>query len=179
MARVNQPEGERRDFLLFLDEFHNFTTDAFTSILSEARKYRLCLALAHQYIEQVPLPVRSAVFGNVGSLISFRVGNSDAEVLQHEFGKSYAQETFVGLDRFEIIARLSSDGQTREAFRAETLPPIEHQVGRREKLIVRSREKYAAKRADVEAKIDRWLTGHDSDPRRIRKGRIPFLPVRI
>ena len=179
MARVNQPENERRDFFLFLDEFHNFTTDAFASILSEARKYRLCLALAHQYIEQVPLPVRSAVFGNVGSLISFRVGNSDAEVLQREFGKSYALETFVGLDRFQVIARLSEDGQTREAVRAQTLPPIEHEVGKREKLIARSREKYAAKRTDVEAKIERWLTGHESDPRRIRKGRIPFLPVRL
>ena len=179
MARVNQPESERRDFFLFLDEFHNFTTDAFTSILSEARKYRLCLALAHQYIEQVPLPVRSAVFGNVGSLISFRVGNSDAEVLQREFGKSYAMETFVGLDRFQVIARLSQDGQTREPFCAQTLPPIEHQVGRREKLIARSREKYAAPRADVEAKIERWLTGHDRNPLRIRKGRIPFLPVRL
>ncbi len=179
MARVNQPENERRDFFLFLDEFHNFTTDAFTSILSEARKYRLCLALAHQYIEQVPLPVRSAVFGNVGSLISFRVGNADAEVLQREFGKSYVMETFVGLDRFEIIARLSSDGQTREAFRAQTLPPIEHQVGRREKLIARSREKYATSRAEVEMKIERWLTNRASDPRRITKGRIPFLPVRM
>ena len=179
MARVNQPENERRDFFLFLDEFHNFTTDAFTSILSEARKYRLCLALAHQYIEQVPLPVRSAVFGNVGSLISFRVGNADAEVLQREFGKSYALETFVGLDRFQVIARLSEDGQTREAVRAQTLPPIEHQVGRREKLTARSREKYATPRADVEAKIERWLAGHGSDPRRIRKGRIPFLPVRM
>ena len=179
MARVSQPENERRDFFLFLDEFHNFTTDAFTSILSEARKYRLCLALAHQYIEQVPPPVRSAVFGNVGSLISFRVGNSDAEVLQREFGKSYALETFVGLDRFQVIARLSEDGQTREAVRAQTLPPIEHHVGRREKLIARSREKYSAKRADVETKIKRWLTGHDSDPRRIRKGRIPFLSVRL
>ena len=179
MSRANQPEAERRDFFLFLDEFHNFTTDAFTSILSEARKYRLCLVLAHQYIEQVPLPVRSAVFGNVGSLISFRVGNADAEVLQREFGKSYALETFVGLDRFQVIARLSEDGQTREAVPAQTLPPIEHQVGRREKLIARSREKYAAKRADVEAKIDRWLTGHESDPRRIRAGRIPFLPVQL
>ncbi len=179
MARVSQPENERRDFFLFLDEFHNFTTDAFTSILSEARKYRLCLALAHQYIEQVPLPVRSAVFGNVGSLISFRVGNSDAEVLQREFGKSYAMETFVGLDRFQVIARLSQDGQTREPFCAQTLPPIEHQVGRRKKLIARSREKYAAKRADVEMRIERWMRARDDARPRIRKGRIPFLPVRI
>ena len=127
----------------------------------------------------MPLPVRSAVFGNVGSLISFRVGNADAEVLQREFGKSYALETFVGLDRFQVIARLSEDGQTREAIRAQTLQPIDHQVGRREKLIARSRAKYAAKRADVEAKIERWLTGTDCDPRRIRNGRIPFLSARL
>jgi energy-coupling factor transporter ATP-binding protein EcfA2 len=179
MSRVNQPEHERRDFFLFIDEFHNFTTDAFASILSEARKYRLCLALSHQYIEQVPLNVRSAVFGNVGSLVSFRVGQSDAEVLRREFGETYPVETFVGLNRFQVIARLSEDGQTREAFHARTLAPIEHHVGRREKLIARSREKYAAPRADVEAKIDRWLEGRNSSPLHIRKGRIPFLPVRL
>lgn len=88
MARVNQPEAERRDFYLFIDEFHNFTTDAFAAILSEARKYRLCLALSHQYIEQVPPTVRGAVFGNVGSLVSFRIGHSDAEVLQRESGNT-------------------------------------------------------------------------------------------
>lgn len=179
MSRVNQPENERRDFFLFIDEFHNFTTDAFAAILSEARKYRLCLALSHQYIEQVPPTVRGAVFGNVGSLISFRVGHYDAEILRGEFGDIYPLETFVGLDRFQIIARLSENGQTREAFRAQTLPPIEHQVGRRENLITRSREKYAAPRTDVEAKIDRWLEGRSNARPRIHKGRIPFLPVRL
>jgi len=111
MSRVNQPEHERRDFFLFIDEFHNFTTDAFTAILSEARKYRLCLALSHQYIEQVPPNVRGAVFGNVGSLISFRVGHYDAEVLQREFGETYPVEAFVGLDRFQVIARLAEAGK--------------------------------------------------------------------
>ena len=178
MARVNQSEDERRDFYLFIDEFHNFTTDAFAAILSEARKYRLCLALSHQYIEQVTPTVRGAVFGNVGSLISFRVGHFDAEILQREFGEIYPTETFVGLDRYQIIARLAENGATREAFLARTLPPIEHHVGRRAKLIARSREKYAAPRAEVETKIGRWLAERDAEPRRIRKGRVPFLPVR-
>ena len=113
------------------------------------------------------------------SLISFRVGNSDAEVLQREFGKSYAQETFVGLDRFQVIARLAEDGQTREAVRVQTLPPIEHLVGRRKKLIARSREKYAAPRASVEARIERWMRESHNSRSHVSKGRIPFLPVRI
>ncbi len=179
MARVNHPEHERRDFFLFIDEFHNFTTDAFAGILSEARKYRLCLALSHQYVEQVSPVVRSAVFGNVGSLIAFRIGHADAEVLQREFGNTYPAEIFTGLDRFRVVARLAENGQTREAIRAQTFPPLEFQTGRREKLIARSREKYAAKRADVEAKIERWLAERESNPRRVRKGRVPFLPVRM
>ena len=90
MARTDQPEPERRDFNLFIDEFQNFSTDAFASILAEARKYRLCLTLSHQYIDQLSLPIRQAVFGNVGTLIAFRVGYADAEVLEKEMGKTYA-----------------------------------------------------------------------------------------
>ncbi|MCE9608839.1 MAG: type IV secretion system DNA-binding domain-containing protein [Chthoniobacter sp.] len=179
MSRVNQPEAERRDFYLFIDEFHNFTTDAFAAILAEARKYRLCLTLSHQYIEQVPESIRAAIFGNVGSLISFRVGHSDAQELSREFGQTFATETFTSLDRFRIIARLSEDGQTRAPFQGTTLPPIDFQIGRREKLIARSREKYAAPRMNVEAKIERWLAEREPDPRKIRKGRIPFLPVKL
>ena len=142
-------------------------------------KYRLCLALSHQYIEQVPPAVRGAVFGNVGSLVSFRVGYSDAEELHKEFGKTYPLESFTSLDRYEVIARLAENGRTREPFRAKTLPPIEHQVGRREKLIARSRKKYAAPRAEVEAKINRWLAGREDPRPRVQKGRIPFLPVKL
>jgi hypothetical protein len=171
MSRVNQPEAERRDFYLFIDEFHNFTTDAFAAILAEARKYRLCLTLSHQYIEQVPESIRAAIFGNVGSLISFRVGHSDAQELSREFGQTFATETFTSLDRFRIIARLSEDGQTRVPFQGTTLPPIDFQIGRCEKLIARSREKYSAPRANVEAKIERWL-GEQSATR------IPFLAMR-
>ena len=130
-------------------------------------------------IEQLPESIRAAIFGNVGSLISFRVGHSDSQELSREFGQTFAIETFTSLDRFRVIARLSEDGQTRVSFQGTTLPPIDFQIGRREKLIARSREKYSAKRADVEAKIERWLTGTDCDPRRIRKGRIPFLSARL
>lgn len=179
MARVNQPESERRDFFFFIDEFHNFTTDAFATILSEARKYRLCLTLSHQYIDQVAPSIRSSVFGNVGSLVAFRVGHSDAEVLCREFGGTFPLESFVGLDRYQIIARLAENGNTREALRGATLPPSEHAHGRRDKLIARSREKYSTPRAMVEAKINRWMKECVKSLPGIRKGRIPFLPVRM
>ena len=120
-----------------------------------------------------------AVFGNVGSLVSFRIGHAGAEELSKEFGKTYPLETFTGLDRYEVIARLAENGRTREPFRARTLPPIEHRVGRRKKLIARSREKYAAPRAEVEKKINRWLAGREVQRPRVRKGRIPFLPVKL
>ncbi len=179
MARVNQPEHERRDFFLYIDEFHNFTTDAFAPILAEARKYRLCLSLSHQYIDQLPLPARQAVLGNVGSLVSFRIGNTDAEVLSREFGETFPPANFVDLARYEVLVKLMENGANLEPFRARTLAPIEHRFGKREKFIARSREKYAASRANVEAKIERWLAGRDGDPRKIRKGRIPFLPVKL
>src|SRR5436190_8039671 len=98
MARASRPESERRDFYLFIDEFQNFSTDAFASILAEARKYRSCLMLSHQYIDQLPLPMRQAVFGNVGTLISFRVGYADAEILQKECGSRFPASTITGLN---------------------------------------------------------------------------------
>jgi hypothetical protein len=157
MARVNQPEHERRDFYLFIDEFQNFSTDAFASILAEARKYRLCLALSHQYIDQLSLPVRQAVFGNVGTLVSFRVGHADAAVLRDEFGHEFAEQQLVDLDRFELVVKLLEDGTNRTPFRAQSLAPLENRVGRRERLIARSRERFAMPRAEVEGRLKRWL----------------------
>lgn len=157
MARADRPEDERRDFYLFIDEFQNFSTDAFAAILAEARKYRLCLALSHQYVDQLSLPVRQAVFGNVGTLIAFRIGNTDAEVLQAEFGDEFAAQQLVDLDRYEIVIKLLEDGTNRQPFRAKTLPPLENWVGRRDRLIARSRERFAAPRAAVEKKLNRWL----------------------
>jgi type IV secretory pathway TraG/TraD family ATPase VirD4 len=94
MARADTPEDERRDFYLYVDEFQSFASDAFISILSEARKYRLCLTLSHQYTDQLQPEIRNAVFGNVGSMVAFRVGHSDAKVLEQAFGEAYPASVF-------------------------------------------------------------------------------------
>ena len=158
MARVNQPEHERRDFYLFIDEFQNFSTDAFASILAEARKYRFSLTLSHQYIDQLSLPVRQAVFGNVGTLVSFRVGNTDAEVLKAEFGSEFEAQQFVDLNRYEIVVKLLEEGTNLQPFRAMTLAPIENRVGRQEKLIARSRERFATPKQNVVDRLNKWTT---------------------
>jgi hypothetical protein len=153
MRRAEQPESERRDFFLFIDEFQNFTTEAFASLLAEARKYRLSLILSHQYVDQLSLPIRQAIFGNAGSLISFRVGATDAEVLQKEFGQSHAARQFADLDKFEIIARPLEDGTNLEPFRGKTLCPIFTRAGRRDKMVRHSRRQFAVRRDVVEANL--------------------------
>lgn len=157
MARADQPEDDRQDFYLFVDEFHNFATDSFASILAEARKYRLCLTLSHQYIDQLALPIQQAVFGNVGTLMSFGVGYADARAMHGQFGEAFVPSQFVDLDRFEMFVRLFQDGAAREPFRARALPPIENRIGRAAKLIARSREKYSSNRSVIEAKLNRWI----------------------
>jgi hypothetical protein len=157
MARANRPEAERRDFHLFIDEFQNFSTDAFASILAESRKYRLCLTLSHQYVDQLSLPVRQAVFGNVGTLIAFRIGYADAEILEKEFGKTFSASTLADLDRYEAVVKLLEDGTNRQPFRATMLPPLNGPVGRKDKLIARSRERFATPRAIVEDRLARWI----------------------
>jgi hypothetical protein len=157
MERVDIPESKRRDFFLYIDEFHNFSTESFISILSEARKYRLCLTLSHQYLDQVRPNIRQAVFGNAGSLISFRVGERDAKVLAEEFGNGYDPEQFSSLDNFEVLAKCLSGGRHAVPFSGRTLPPLELPDGRRDVVLRRSREKYAGRRGDVEEKISRWM----------------------
>ncbi len=159
MARASIPEHERRDFYLFIDEFQNFGTDAFASILAEARKYRLCLTISHQYIDQLSLPVRQAVFGNIGTLVSFRVGHADAEALRGEFGNEFQAQQLVDLDQFELVVKLLENGTNRTPFRARSLFPLGNHRGRRDKLIARSRERYATPRVEVEVRLNRWLDG--------------------
>lgn len=156
MARTDQPEEERRDFYLFIDEFQNFSTDAFAAILAEARKYRLCLTLSHQYIDQVPLSIRQAVFGNVGTLIAFRVGYTDAEVLQAEFGNEFVAQQLVDLDRFEMAVKLLENGRNQAPFRARSLPPLENRIGSKDKLIAQSRQRFANHRRTIETKLAKW-----------------------
>jgi len=157
MARSKLPESERRDFYLFVDEFQNFATDSFTSILAEARKYRLNLTLSHQYVAQLSPTVRDAVFGNVGTLVAFRVGFDDAEHLHGEFGQEFHPRNFVDLPRYHALIRTQSGDGSMHFHRTRLMPPIETHQGRRNKLIQRSRERFASKRSMVEDKLERWL----------------------
>lgn len=157
MTRADLAEDDRRDFFAVIDEFHNFTTDSFAVGLAELRKYRLNIMLAHQYIDQLPSETRTAVFGNVGTVVSFRVGHVDGVALAAEFGPAFTAEQFADLDRHEIFVRTIEDGTPREPFRAVTYPPSGIPHTRRERLIQRSREKYSTRRSVVEDRLSRWL----------------------
>lgn len=158
MGRVDIPdERDREDFYLYVDEFQNFATESFANILSEARKYRLNLILANQYIAQLEEPVRDAVFGNAGTIVSFRVGAADAEVLEKEFEPVFMMNDIVNLPKYQIYIKLMIDGIAGDAFSATTLPPIVRlEEDSTEKVIAVSRERYASKREDVEEKIATW-----------------------
>lgn len=142
MSRVYVDEAKRRDFYLYVDEFQNFATSAFIKILSEARKYRLNLTLANQYIGQIEEDVQKAIFGNVGSLISFGVGAQDARSLSREFGGIYEEDELVHIGNYEIVTKLSIDNHTSRPFAARTLPLPQSRNQNRDKVIRSSRERY-------------------------------------
>jgi hypothetical protein len=153
LSRADSPADERTDFFLYADEFHHYATDSFASILSEARKYRLSLTLAHQYLGQLDERISEAVFGNVGTFLAFRVSEADASVLERQFGGSFSRGQFTDLENFELCARLLN----QEPFRARGLPPIDT-YRRRRKLVMRhSRRKYGTEKRIVEERIERWL----------------------
>ena len=161
MSRANVPESERTDFYLYVDEFQNFATDSFATILSEARKYKLNLTMANQYIAQMPEEVRDAVFGNVGTILSFQVGFDDAEYLSGQYGEEVLPNDLVALSKYTAYSRLLIDGMPSKTFSFDTLPPprLEVEEGRREKVIKLSRERYSTHREIVEDKIRRWSEG--------------------
>jgi hypothetical protein len=145
MNRVYLPEEQRRDFYLYVDEFQNFATNSFIKILSEARKYRLDLTLANQYIGQIDEEVQKAIFGNAGSLVSFGVGSADARMLSREFGEKYEEGELVSLGNYTIILKLSIDNHTSSPFSATTLP-LPHAINQnRDKVVRSSRERYYKK----------------------------------
>ncbi len=156
MGRVDQPEPERRDFYLYVDEFQNFATESFANILSEARKYHLNLILAHQYIEQLDETVSPAVFGNVGTIICFRVGSTDALELAKEFMPRFTETDLVNLAKYDIYLRLMINGMASDPFSATTLPPLSGPTAMGQKIITVSRERYAVPRSTIEEKIARW-----------------------
>ena len=158
MSRIDTPEAERKDFYLYVDEFQNFATESFSNILSEARKYRLDLIIGHQYVEQLEEDVAAAVFGNIGTLMCFRVGSADAEFLAVEFAPYFVEEDLVNLTKYDTYMKLMIDGVSSSPFSATTLPPLgkEHITNNKEKVIMVSRERYAKPREVVEDKISRW-----------------------
>jgi hypothetical protein len=156
MARADRPEGERRDFVLLVDEFQHFANDAFGAILSEARKYRLSLVLSHQYLDQLPAPVSGAVFGNVGSLAVFRVGQGDTARLVRELTPQFEAEDLVRLPDYRFCARIAHDGAALPAFSARTFPPdgTARDLG---PLVERSRQRWGRVRAAVDLELaDLW-----------------------
>lgn len=154
MSRVDVSESERNDFYLTVDEFQSFATESFANILSEARKYHLCLTLAHQYIEQLDEKVRAAVFGNVGTLTCFRVGAADAEFLEKEFMPEFEALDLVNLEKYHVYIRLMIDGIASRAFSAKVLPPYEAmKTSCADIIIENSRNLYALPKEAVEEKI--------------------------
>ncbi|HOW60340.1 MAG TPA: type IV secretion system DNA-binding domain-containing protein [Candidatus Moranbacteria bacterium] len=158
MERVDIPEETRKDFYLYVDEFQNFATESFANILSEARKYRLNLILANQYIAQIDEKVRDAIFGNTGTIVSFRVGATDAEFLEKEFSPVFMQNDLVNIPKYQIYLKLMIDGIAGDAFSATVLPPIyiKDTLENEEKIITVSRERYASSKIEVEEKIAKW-----------------------
>ncbi|MFA5778323.1 MAG: CxxC-x17-CxxC domain-containing protein [Candidatus Paceibacterota bacterium] len=162
MERVRIPEDHRKDFYLYVDEFQNFVTDAFAGILSEARKYRLNLTVAHQYTAQLisdkSSAVRDAVFGNVGTMIVFRVGSDDADFLEKEFDPEFTPSDIVNLPNYKIYLKLMIDGVTSRPFSAKTLPQMVKSGDKKveEEVIRTSRELYCRPRDVIEREINEW-----------------------
>jgi hypothetical protein len=174
MSRANIPEKDRTDFYLYVDEFQNFATDSFATILSEARKYKLNLTMANQYIAQMPEEVRDAVFGNVGTILTFQVGFDDAEYLSGQYGEEVLPNDLVSLSKYSAYARLLIDGMPSKTFSLDTLPSprLSFEEGRREKVVRLSRERYATAREVVEDKILRW---HEGPQAELNSGDKPVL----
>lgn len=151
--RAKTPEQHRKGFMLYIDEAHSFITNSFTDILSEARKYKLSLFLSHQYIDQLPENIRLAIFGNVGTVIAFRVGATDAQYLEKEFYPIFISEDFIKLPRFGMYIKLMIDGATSLPFSAFTLPHKLPTVSYGDDIMIYSQKKYGTDKSIVEKHI--------------------------
>jgi hypothetical protein len=157
-ARAAMPEAERVDFYLYADEFQNFATDSFATILSEARKWRLALTLSHQYLGQLDVALRDAVLGNVGSLVAFRIGAEDARKIASEIGLENP-DALSSLPNFAAWAMLMRDGNPAGTARIETVQPTPSASGRSATVIARTRARHTRPRSIVQQKIERFLRG--------------------
>jgi len=154
MSRTDIAAEKRKDFYLYVDEFQNFSTESFATILSEARKYKLDLILAHQYLEQLDEKVQSAVFGNVGTIVCFRIGAEDAEMFEKEFSPEFMANDLVNLTKYNIYIKLMIDGVASRAFSAKTLAPYEQpSQSFKDVIIANSRSHFGTPRTKVEEQI--------------------------
>ena len=155
LSRADTPEDQNRDFYLYIDEFQNFTTDSITTILSEARKYRLDLIVTHQYIKQLQEKIRDAVFGNVGSIVSFRVGPDDAEFMKNIFDPVFNPQDMINIDNFNAYVKLLIDNKTTRPFNIQTIREKKGSPEIAENIKQLSRLTYGRPREDVEEEIRR------------------------
>ncbi len=181
MSRANISFDERRSFYLYVDEFQNFATESFAVILSEARKYGLFLTVANQYVGQMPEEVREAVFGNVGSMVSFRIGAADATFLTKYFEPTFESNDLVNLNIQNIYVSMSIDGQTSIPFSAKTLPmPAPHR-DLTDSIVQTSRSHYSKTKSEVEAEISKWsgfkAEQSKSDDNQVELGEQPLIPT--
>ncbi|MFH0846018.1 MAG: type IV secretion system DNA-binding domain-containing protein [Patescibacteria group bacterium] len=180
MSRADVRSAELHNlpnFYLYIDEFQNLANDSFADILSQARKYKLNLTLAHQYIEQMPEKVAAAVFGNVGTMITFRVGATDAEVLEKEFAPEFTAEDLVNLGFAQIYLKLMIDGIGSNPFSAKTLPPIQvPNLSFKNEILEASRKSFTVPREEIEKKIMEW---HASGDPAGKKQNQPVVPVPV
>lgn len=162
LARAKINEEQRRDFYFYVDEFQNFATDAFSSILSEARKYHLDLTIAHQYIAQLPDDVKATAFGNVGSIIVFPVGGDDAEYLAKEFKPTFSADDMINLNIREMYIKMSIDGKLNPPFSGRTIDVPKPQFDYSADILDRTRAKYARNRVTVENEIAKWTNSSEN-----------------
>jgi uncharacterized protein YcgL (UPF0745 family) len=179
MSRVNMPESERRDFYLYVDEFQNFTTESFATILSEARKYRLALVLAHQYIKQLEEAdnekVKNAVFGNVGTMMTFAIGAEDAAKMELEFEPVFTGQNLVNLSKFQMALKLGIQGKPSAPFLAQTLSPIlPEEIMDLDRAIEVSRKNWAVTKEFAQTQIMAWMTEEFGDPDKKKKNKSQF-----
>jgi hypothetical protein len=160
-SRVNIPEEQRNDFYLYMDEFQNFATDSIATILSEARKYRLCLTMAHQYIGQLPEDIKNAVFGNVGSMVVYRVGADDAQFLSKQFAPVFDESDLANIDNFHAHVKMLMNNLTAPPFNIGFPNPKDIPANEQAGQFMRelSRLKYGRDRALVEEEIIRKYRG--------------------
>jgi hypothetical protein len=164
MGRANVPLDQRRPFYLYVDEFQNFATDSFAVILSEARKYGLNLTVANQYVSQMPETVRDAVFGNVGTMMTYRVGAEDGKVLEKYFQPSFEATDLIKLHNRHLVISMSIDGEKAIPFSATSLTMPVSDQDLTPQIIELSRQNYASRRNEVEEAIERWSSGQMDRP---------------